>query len=91
MSDETEETFDPDQVRELGKSLMMSSAMTASPTEHGQEERKERASLATMEADAARMVTLISERRPELSEPLKIMNQQTKVKDIATRRKLDAL
>ena len=90
MSDETEETFDPEQVRELGKSVMMSSAMTAS-TEHGQEERKERASLATMEADAARMVTQISERRPELSEPLKIMNQQTKVKDIATRRKLDAL
>ena len=57
MSDETEETFDPEQVRELGKSLMMSSAMTASTTEHGQEERKERASLATMEADAARMVT----------------------------------
>ena len=45
----------------------------------------------TMEEEAARMVTKIAERRPELSEPLKIMNQQTKVKDIASRRKLDAL
>jgi hypothetical protein len=44
-----------------------------------------------MEEEAARMVTKIAERRPELSEPLKIMNQQTKVKDIASRRKLDAL
>jgi hypothetical protein len=44
-----------------------------------------------MEEEAARMVTKIAERRPELSEPLKIMNQQTKVKDISSRRKLDAL
>jgi hypothetical protein len=44
-----------------------------------------------MEEEAARMVTKIAERRPELSEPLKIMNQREKVKDIASRRKLDAL
>jgi hypothetical protein len=52
---------------------------------------KERVSLETMEGEAVRMVTKISEKRPELSEHLKIMNQNTKVKDIAFRRKLDAL
>ena len=92
MSDETEETFDPEQVRELGKSaMMMSSGAATSSTQFEQEEKKERASLVTMEEEAARMVTKIAERRPELSEPLKIMNQQTKVKDISSRRKLDAL
>lgn len=48
-------------------------------------------SLETLEEDVAQRLTKISEKRPELSEPIQIMNLKDQVKDIASRRKLDAL
>ena len=48
-------------------------------------------SLETLEEDVAQRLSKISEKRPELSEPIQIMNLKDQVKDIASRRKLDAL
>jgi hypothetical protein len=47
--------------------------------------------LETLEEDVAQRLAKISEKRPELSEPIQIMNLKDQVKDIASRRKLDAL
>ncbi len=56
-------------------------------------EGKSTKTLETLEEDVAQRVTKISQKRPDLSgaEAIKIMNLLTQVKDIATRRKLDAL